>query len=869
MNSAAVRVCDRIMVWGVPLLGFAIPLAVFPSYTFLFIKSTILQCGVAVLFAAWAVKAIEARSFGIDKKLSIFIVPAFVFLLSAIFNFAFVTSSKDTSIDELMVRVPYFMIFFVTSVTFADIRLARRMLVWIMGAAFLVSAYGMLQHFRLDPFDTGNSNRIQATFGHPNFYAGFLITVIPAVASAFDFTSAAERKRFLSVMMLVLFAAVAYYVLVTLSASLIFRAIVFGIFCTAMIAFCIGFKLKEKTAAAFTLFLLVNNLFLTGSRAGQIGLGAVIITFLLLLFIFVLWARSLKKTFIISFASLSLAVCVALSVAYTTHREEGRMISFKERKYYVQGAFELIKRKPILGNGLGTFKNNYPLVKTRESWAYNAMCFEHVSNVYNEHLEVLHDEGAAGFSIYVWLIASVCIFSILAMRTYAKTVLPLPATGCRESFWLRMYTPSPLGMLIGLLSGVIALLVSNIFSLSMRYTATGFIYWLFLGLIAAQVSAILRKPAAGAGIPVPDGHTDAAGPKGVFRGKRIAETVIILAALVAIVFSVRLFLADICMDKAVMHSKDAYTAIENADRVYHGIFVEGTRYRSDPEEWEKAVANYMKTLRLNPFHIRARYFLGNSFNRRWNMDMLCNPAWGDIRDERRTDAQRALEQYEYVYRQAPHFTEIDYELGDLYRKLGDPDQAVRYYKEYVRYMPFFTKAHFALAETYAAKKDWANAAESYNNAIDLNSKFTIAYLSLSAVYHMLHKEDLSAEMLEKARELMPQKADFLMVDIWEKFGEPDLAMTACLKFIARDSTDAAAYSKLGWFYIQKKEWKTAIGAYKKVIALDPGNAPGYINLSNLYYQTGQLEAAKESFQKAVEIDPELVRSVVNRQPNSE
>ena len=71
MNNAAVRACDRIIVWGVPLLGFIIPLAVFPSYTFLFIKSTILQCGAAVLFAAWAVKAIEVRSFGVDKKLNV------------------------------------------------------------------------------------------------------------------------------------------------------------------------------------------------------------------------------------------------------------------------------------------------------------------------------------------------------------------------------------------------------------------------------------------------------------------------------------------------------------------------------------------------------------------------------------------------------------------------------------------------------------------------------------------------------------------------------------------------------------------------------------------------------------------------------
>ena len=867
MNNAAVRACDRIMVWGVPLLGFIVPLAVFPSYTFLFIKSAILQCGVAVLFAAWAVKAIEVRSFGVDKKLNIFIVPAFAFLLSAIFNFAFVTSSKDTSIDELMVRVPYFMIFFVTAVAFADIRRGRGLLVWIMGAAFLVSLYGILQHFRLDPFGIGDSSRIQATFGNPNFYTGFLIPVIPVVASAFDLTDAAERKKALSIMTIVLFASVGYYVLLKLASSLTLQAVVMGILFAAVITFCIGLRLREKSAAAVTLFLLVNNLFMTHSRAGQIGLGSAIIVFLVLTFVFVLWGRSWQKTMLISLASLVIAACVALSVVTITQREEGRLSSFKERRYYVKGALELIKRKPILGYGLGTFKNNYPLVKTRESWTYNAMCFEHVSNVYNEHLEVLHDEGAIGFSIYCWLIASVLVFSILAMRTFAKTPLPSPAAGrSRESFWLRTYAPSRLGMLVGLLSGVIALLVSNIFSLSMRYTATGFIYWLFLGLIAAQASTILQSSAkAEAKISI----SDKPGIPALFKGKRILELAIVLVAVLAIFFAVRVFLADIYMDEAVYHSKAAYTAIENNDRVYHGIFVEGTRYHSDPEEWERAISSYLKTLRYDPFHLRARYFLGNSFNRRWNMNPECNSAWGDKPDERRNDAQRALDQYDYVCRQAPHFTEIDYELGDLYRKLGDLDQAIWYYKEYMRYMPFFTKAHFALAETYAAKRDWAPAAESYKDAIDLNSKFTVAYLSLCAVYHMMRKEDLSAEMLEKARDLLPGKADLLMIDVWEKFGEQDLALESCLECIKRDSTNAPAYSKLGWFYIQKKEWKRAIGAYKKAILVNPGDASGYINLSNLYYQTGNADAAKVNLHKAMEIDPEFVRSVLNRPPNSE
>ena len=866
MNNTAIRISDRIIAWGVPVLGLAIPLAVFPAYIFLQIKSTILQCGAAVLFTAWAVKAIELRSSGAGKGIGFFVAPAFAFMLSAIFNVIFVTSSFDTSFDELAVRVPYFLLFLVTLLSFSDLARARRLLVWIMGAGFIVSVYGMMQHFRIDPLGIGGFDRIQSTFGNANFYVGFLIPVIPAVAAGFDFSDPGERKKTLSMIILILIAAAGYFIGTIAVASLMLRAMIFGALFSAVIAMAVRLRLREKTATAVTLFLLVNNLFLTVSRSGQIGLGAATIVFVVVAVLFISHGAPRRKILLISASTLILAGLVVGGVLYIGSSDQGRTVTISERKYCAKGAWELIKQKPILGHGIGTFKNNYPLVKTKESWAYNAMCFEHVSNVYNEHLEVLHDEGIVGFSVYLWLCAVMVIVPIIAMRRMSKT--PLIQSVAKERFWMRTYAANPVVMVVGLLSGVIALLVSNIFSLSMRYTATGFIFWVFLGLLGAQVNAMLHPEATGTRRNDSNGN----GPVHAVRSlwfRRIFEGAVGAAAIGILFFSVRIFIADNCMNEAVIHSKNAYQAIENTDRIYHAIFVEGTRYRSDPAEWELAIKNYICTIRCNPFSMRARYFLGNAFNRRWNMEPVCNQAWGDAPEQRRTDAHRALEQYDYVYKQAPHFTEIDYELGDLYMKLGDADQAIRYYKEYIKYMPFFTKVHYSLAEAYAAKKDWINAAEAYKDAIDLNQKFTLAYCNLSAVYHKMGKEDLRTEMLEKAREAGPHAADLLMVDVWEKLDEPELAVASCLTCIARDSADAGVYTKLGWLYIKSKQWEKAIAAYRKLLELNPSDALAYINLSNLFYETGRLQESKEAYLKALKIDPNTVRSMMNRQPTNE
>lgn len=850
MNNPVIRWCDRIIAWGIPVLGVCIALAIsMPSYTSLLIKTTLLQCGTAVVFAAWVIKTIEERRFRPGTTLLWFIIPAFVFMLSAIFNYLFVTPSRDTSIDELLVRIPYFLLFFVTAVSFTGMRNVRRVLAAVMGVGFVVSFYGVLQHFGFDFFHLSNTDRIRSTFGHPNFYAGFLIPAIPMVAAAFDYRTPEQRKKTLSLVAYIFCASLIYYLCVILLAQhVVLRILIFTVFLAIVIILCVRFRFRWRLASAVTLFFLVNNVFMTGSRSAQIGLGSAVIIFSILAYIFVLNARSWRKALALAVIVFSLAGLVIAGVRHISYSSEGRLNIVSQRKYYVQGALELIKRKPLFGHGIGTFKNNYQLVKPPASWLYNEMCFEHVSNVYNEHLEVLHDEGVAGFSVYIWLLAVFLIMPLAAVRAFIKRG--------HEEAGHDFFTDQAL-LLIGLMSGVFALLISNIFSLSMRYTATGFMFWLFLGLIAAQADA--AGDAAPDGLPRQTTQADA-------LLSRIFQAAAVIMAGTAVFFSCRLYMADWYLNDAIGYSKAAYVPVVNTDRVFHGIFVEGTRYQSVPEIWEKALEYYMKTLRCNPRYLRARYFLGNTFNRRWNMKPECNTAWGDKPDELRNDAQRALEQYEYLYRQVPHLSEIDYELGDLYRKLGNFEMAIRYYKEYNRYMPFFTKSHYALAQAYAAKRDWADAAEEYKESTDLNAKFTLAFLELSVVYHMLDKKDLAVEMFEKARELVPERADFMMAEVWQRFGEPERAAASYQRQIARDSTDMETYFRLGWLYIERKELGKAITVYQKAVKIDPASALGYINLSNLYYETGQIEKAKEALRKAIAINPELVRQMSTAPP---
>jgi O-antigen ligase/Flp pilus assembly protein TadD len=867
MINAVVRACDRTIFTGITVLVLLIPVAVwFPCYNLLTIKMTLLQCGAAVLIAAWAIRSLERGHINQAKPPGRFIAPAFAFALSALFSYFFVTSSRDTSFEELSKRIPYFLIFLVTALSFSNFTQIRRTFVALMTSALLVSMYGMLQHFQLDPFHLGDATRIQSTFGNPNFYVGFLTLAIPAIASAFDISDPGVRKKILPLLALILVLGLAYYVCYLRAVPLAYRAVIFCVFLGTVIILCAVWRLREQSAAAITLFLLVNNMLLTGSRSALIGLGSAFIVFLSLSFIFVFKAISLKKLLSLSAASLVLAGMVTAGVIYISHSDEDRLNVVSERTYYIKGAVELFREKPIFGHGLGTFKINYPVVKSTASWAFNATCFEFVSNVYNEHLEILHDEGIAGVLVWSWLLFAIIALSIMAIRAYSMRQRPPPqaAGGAREPPEVRFYAPSPEVLLIGLLSGVIAILTGNIFSLSMRYTATGFMFWLFLGFIASLSSAALRQPS-----PVEGSIAKHDSPNSLLRKSsvplRAVQVLLIAFAGVTILISCRFFLSDVYLNEAVAYSRDAYSPVDTSSQVFHDIFIEGTSYRSRPELWERAIVYYRKTVSLNPYCLPARYFFGNAFNRRWNMTPLCNPGWGDRDGILRTDADRALEQYGYLTKQAPHSFEVDYELGDLYGKLGDLDKSIACYNDYKRYKPFFTKIHHALAGVYCAKKDWADAAEALKDALDLNQRFTRGYCELSAVYRKMGKNDLAAEMFAKAREISPKKADLAMSDVWRSMGETDEAVQSCRAALARDSTDTAALFSLGWLYIQKREWQNAIAVHEWLVRLDTANTLGFVNLSNLYYETGKTDAAREALRKAYALDPGLVDAYVKNQ----
>ena len=70
------------------------------------------------------------------------------------------------------------------------------------------------------------------------------------------------------------------------------------------------------------------------------------------------------------------------------------------------------------------------------------------------------------------------------------------------------------------------------------------------------------------------------------------------------------------------------------------------------------------------------------------------------------------------------------------------------------------------------------------------------------------------------------------------------------------------YANLGFCYLAKKKYETAIDFFEKAIDIDDSNAQIYDGLAHSYYELNNTNKAMENWKKAHELDPSLYSPTV-------
>jgi len=787
MDKKLIKYCNVIIEFGLPILAFLIALSFYlKTYDSCQIKITLLHIGATIIVAAWIVKVIERGRLLESREQRLYAIPALFFLLSGIISFS-ISPFKFTSFEELTRRVLYIGIFLIALIEFNSSEKVNRMFRWILAATFIAVFYGLIQFMELDTFVWKGAfgDRIFSTFGNPNFFAAFLVLVTPLILTFFDFSDLEKAKKTIMSLVLVATIGILYCFMQFLGkeglmgmgslgtqAYLFFvenKTYAFFFLLLASLFLMVLVKMKSKKLLVLFLFIVLINLITTRTKAAYIGFVAGISFFAITTTLFIVPAtKKQKKIFLTVFLSV-LLLGTASAVTFLIRQ---RIDSVRFRVFTWISTLEMIRDYPeegtaikstptkelihkFLGTGIGTFKIVYPAFRRPEIFHIEGKHNTETDHPENEFIEVWYDEGIVGFGIYLWLLTILFYTGMKRLKqvtSYSAQGPPSPKIsrlnphskkGAKfkigtqlEKLTRRQY------LLLGLLSGLFGLLVHNLMCVNMRFVSSGFVFWLFLGLLAGQIVGVKEKVNASL-----QGNKRSKFLSNV-RFRRIIQTIIIILALFSVFFFRRFFIADIHHNKAIAYSKAG--------------------------RWENALKEYQTVLRNNPYYAMTHYFMGNVYNDRWDMKKFYDPHWDSVdlgqkyffpsihkllkhteeeEQKPRNDSERALAKYADLKKLAPNYVQVHFQQGTLYTKLKEWDKAIEDFEKYLALDPVYAPTYFKMGWCYVQKKEWAKAEEVYQKAIEWNPKLAQAYINLGNVYFIQKKFPEAENYYKKAVEL--------------------------------------------------------------------------------------------------------------------
>lgn len=99
------------------------------------------------------------------------------------------------------------------------------------------------------------------------------------------------------------------------------------------------------------------------------------------------------------------------------------------------------------------------------------------------------------------------------------------------------------------------------------------------------------------------------------------------------------------------------------------------------------------------------------------------------------------------------------------------------------------------------------------------------------------------------------KTLFFSVDEDIKAEKFDLAEQKCVEIIALDHKNIEAYKKLGFIYVEQKNYSNAEATFEHILKLYPDDVETVIDMGAMYKEQGENTKALEKFKRAVELEP--------------
>ncbi len=608
---------------------------------------------------------------------------------------------------------------------FANVILIVGLLIGLIAVYFYWGQTGYVTHPRMN-----------SMFGNKNHFAGFLLLILP-LALVLYLNSADTREQ------------VAY------GATAVFLADCF------ILTYSRGAWLS-----------LLPGLFLIGWATRRLPLRRSLKRIAILLI------AVMATTFLINSDALrqahgvgTRAVGSIMATAVNAAEPEG---SLSDRFGYWQGAIRIIGDHPLLGTGLGTFKDLF--------LQYQQQPFHYSKYAHNYFLQVGAEMGVIGLILAVGLVGAIgwrC-YNLLAKMLASNLTQQPPASPISTIAW-------------GLSGGLLASTIHNLVDLDWYIPAIAILFWAEAGLIFS-ISALNAQPS----------------------NETISSTLSLIDSLYRpILMALTLFMlmwsgaqaAELYYLRRGIHFRDegalpqAISSLQRASqfnvldaephRILAEVYLQRLQQENDRSWLESSIIEAEQAVELAPYDVQnrwtlARIYLTANIKQNPTLIQLIIEQLEAIVDMRRPSGepqayqqlgklylalgrqeearqlyQRIIEDCSKYYSQPYNqemtalLADVHLTLGQIHTNYGDQDKAQAEYKAAIALQPQNTAAHFGLGRLDYEDKDFEAALAHFKQAVKYDPSYAPTHYNLGLAYLKLGEKDKAQEHFETALLLNP------------------------------------------------------------------------------------------------------------------
>ncbi len=237
-------------------------------------------------------------------------------------------------------------------------------------------------------------------------------------------------------------------------------------------------------------------------------------------------------------------------------------------------------------------------------------------------------------------------------------------------------------------------------------------------------------------------------------------------------------------------------------------------------------------------------------------------------------ANKAIEEYRLAIEADPSAEYLTSALAELYVKTGRIRDAVVEAQDILKRDPNNLEAHKLLGRIYlrslgdmpggsGSDNILKLAIEQYEEIVKIEPDSVDDHLLLGRLYRINNDMQKAESELKTAIKLDPtsEEAVTSLALLYTDEGDTAQALKV-LASVPDSARSAKLYSALGAAYEQRKDYKSAIDAYRHAVILDRDNLDAIRGLAENYFNDGQFDQALEQYKVIIDSNPEDAQSYV-------